>query len=162
MSEIKEEKKVVGKAGGLWTEFKQFALKGNVIELAIAVVVGSAFSRIVNSLVADIIQPLMALLGNPQSVGSGTIVLRATSTPATGGQPTASVVLNYGSFTEALTSFIIVAGSIFLVIKIISVARNRLFRKEAMGEVPPPPKAEDVKLLEEIRDLLKEENHSKS
>lgn len=149
------EKLVTAKATGLWSEFKKFALKGNVIDLAIAVVVGNAFSRIVNSLVSDIIQPLLGIWGGMTSLENAQVVLRATSTPAVGSAALPAVVLRYGGFLSSIESFLIVAGSIFLILKLISVARNRLFRKEQIGEAPPPPKPDEVQLLEEIRDLLK-------
>src|SRR5689334_20934134 len=143
MNTIEQKERVVAKkAGGLWHEFKQFALKGNVMDLAIAVVIGTAFSKIVNALVTDIIQPLIGLISNTDSLQNASVVLRATSTPATGGPETPAIILNYGDFLGSIESFIIVAGSIFLVVKLISTARNRLFRKEATGEAPPPPKSE--------------------
>jgi large conductance mechanosensitive channel len=158
---IKEEEgDIAKKAGGLWNDFKQFALKGNVVDLAVAVVVGGAFSGVVNALVADIIQPFIALIGPSNSFGSETIVLRATSTPAVpGGPASAPVILNYGGFLQSIESFIIVAGSIFFMIKLVSVGRNRLFRheqkKEAQGTPPPPAPSAEVQVLQEIRDLLK-------
>ena len=150
-----EEQRVAKKASSLWSDFKQFALKGNVIDLAIAVVVGNAFTKIVNSLVADIIQPLIGLISGSATFENASVVLRATSTPATGGAVEPAVVLNYGDFLSSIESFVIIAGSIFFFIKLIAVARNRLFRKEQTGEAPPAPKSDEVKLLEEIRDLLK-------
>lgn len=143
----------MGRARGLFGEFKQFALKGNVIDLAVAVVVGNAFSAVVNSLVSGIISPFISLLGGT-NVRNYSVVLRGAETTANG-STTPAVVLAYGNFLQSIESFIIVAGSIFVVIKIISIARERLFRKEESGEAPPPPKSDEVKLLEEIRDLLK-------
>jgi large conductance mechanosensitive channel len=156
------EKIVASKATGLWADFKKFALKGNVIDLAIAVVVGNAFSRIVNSLVSDIIQPLLGLWSGVTSLENAELVLRATSTPAVGDVAHPSVVLRYGDFLSSIESFVIIAGSIFLILKLISVARNRLFRKEQSGEAPAPTPSEEVKLLEEIRDLLKDRRYAGS
>jgi large conductance mechanosensitive channel len=159
---MQEEKATFGAARGLWNDFKQFAVKGNVIDLAVAVVIGSAFSNIVNSLVSNIIQPFISLLGSGASLQSESIVLRATSTPATpGAQPVAAVVLNYGAFLQSIESFIIIAGSIFLMIKVISAARDRLFRQEQKGEAPPAIPSPEVAVLQEIRDTLKEMKEQK-
>lgn len=127
---------------GIWQEFKSFAVKGNAFDLAIAVVVGNAFSGVVNSLVADIITPLIGLLTN--NVDFKTLEWA----------PHAGVIVKYGSFIQSIFNFLIIALSIFLVFKFISVARKRLFR-EGEKAVPQHEKPAQERLLEEIRDILK-------
>src|SRR4051812_46442858 len=108
---------------GFWAEFRSFAVKGNALELAIAVVIGNAFSGVVNSLVADLITPLIGLLTN--NVDFKTLTF----------SPHAGLVFKYGSFLQALFNFLIISLSIFLVFKLLSVARRRIWRK---GEPTPP------------------------
>jgi large conductance mechanosensitive channel len=128
---------------GFWSEFKNFAVKGNALELAIAVVIGNAFSAVVNSLVGDLITPLIGLLTN--NVDLKTLAYA----------PRADLVIKYGSFLQALFNFFVISLSIFLVFKLLSAARRRLFRQGERA-TPPEQKPDQVRLLEEIRDLLKE------
>jgi len=126
-------------------EFKAFALKGNVIDLAVAVIIGGAFGKIVSSLVNDVIMPAVgALLG-----GISFTDLKYVITPASG--DIAEVAILYGSFIQAIVDFIIIAFCIFLFVKLLAS------RKKKEAEVPPAPPAPapEVVLLEEIRDLLK-------
>ncbi len=125
-----------------WSEFKSFAVKGNALELAIAVVVGNAFSGVVNSLVADIITPVIGLATN--NVDLKTLMYA----------PHAGVIIKYGAFLQAMVNFLIISLSIFLVFKLLSIARKRLFRQGEKA-VPPEQKPAQERLLEEIRDLLK-------
>lgn len=123
-------------------EFKEFAMKGNVVDLAVGLIIGAAFGKIVSSFVADIIMPPLGLLvGNVDFSDLAVTLKEATAdTPA--------VTMNYGLFIQAVFDFLIVALAIFFVIK----AMNKLKRKEPEAE-PPPPSAE-VELLTQIRDLL--------
>ena len=126
-------------------EFKEFALKGNVIDLAVAVIIGGAFGKIVSSLVNEVIMPAVgALLG-----GISFTDLKYVITPASG--DIAEVAILYGSFIQAIVDFIIIAFCIFLFVKLLAS------RKKKEVEVPPAPPAPapEVALLEEIRDLLK-------
>lgn len=127
----------------LLKEFKTFALKGNVLDLAIGVIIGAAFGKIVSSLVSDIIMPVIGLLlGGVDFSG-----LKATIGDAT---------LTYGVFLQTVVDFLIVSFSIFLFIRTI----NRFKRKEEeKSEEPPAPSKEEV-LLAEIRDLLKQQNQA--
>jgi large conductance mechanosensitive channel len=127
---------------GFWSEFKNFAVKGNAFDLAVAVVVGNAFSAVVNSLVGDIITPLIGLLTN--NVDFKTLAW----TPHDG------VVLKYGALIQTVINFFIISLSIFIVFKLLSAARRRVF-KEGEKAVPPEQKPAQERLLEEIRDLLK-------
>lgn len=125
-----------------FTEFKNFAVKGNAFELAIAVVVGAAFTGIVNSLVGDIVTPLLGLLTHNVDFKT----LAWTINP--------SVVVKYGAFMQAVFNFLVVSLTIFVVFKMVNSARKRVF-KEAEKADAPAVKPADVALLEEIRDLLK-------
>ena len=133
---------MIKKASGFLSEFRNFAVKGNAFDLAVAVVIGNAFSLVVNSLVADIITPLLGLITN--RVDFKTLTW----------QPYETLVIKYGAFLQALFNFLIIALSIFIVFKLVSVTRKRLFER---GEdaVAPAEKPAQERLLEEIRDLLK-------
>ena len=138
---------MIGKTRGLFAEFKSFAIKGNVLELAIAVVIGGAFGKIVSSLVADIITPLMAMVSGGAEVKHLAWTLRQSS----GLDP--AVVLNYGMFLQNIFDFLVIALSIFMVFKLLSVARQRLFLL-GQADTPQYEKTPQERLLEEIRDLL--------
>lgn len=146
--------KIKQKAHGFWSEFRSFAIKGNALELAFAVIVGNAFSAIVNSLVADILTPLLGLVTGHSGADVKNLSVTLHGAAQTG-TSTAEVVLRYGSFLQTIINFFIVSISIFLIFKLISSARRRLFRQ---GEeaVPQHEKPAQERLLEEIRDLLKE------
>ncbi len=126
-------------------EFKKFAMRGNVIDLAVGVVIGGAFGKIVNSLVADIITPPLGLVIGGVDFSNLTINLNS---PIGDLKP---VTINYGKFLQASFDFLIIAFALFLLIRTI----NRLQKKEEEKPAPPPEIPADVKLLTEIRDLLK-------
>lgn len=131
-----------------WREFKSFAVRGNVIDLAVGVVVGGAFGKIVTSLVNDIVTPPLGILIGGVDFASLKITLRH----AAGDNP--AVTVNYGSFIQTLINFLIIAFAIFIVVRLL----NRLKRKEAEApSLPPAPSREEV-LLTEIRDALRERN----
>ena len=126
-------------------EFKEFAVKGNVVDLAVAVIIGGAFGKIVSSFVSDVIMPPIGLLIGGVNFSDLAITLKEAA------GATAAVTMNYGKFIQTLIDFTIIAFAIFLVVK----AMNSLKKKEeASPAVPPPPSAEQ-QLLAEIRDLLK-------
>lgn len=130
---------------GMMSEFKEFAVKGNVVDLAVGVIIGAAFGKIVSSLVADVVMPAIGLLMG----GINFSGLSLTVPAVIEGQ--ADVVLKYGLFIQTIIDFTIIAFVIFLAIKAI----NKMKRKEeAAPELPPPPSKEEL-LLTEIRDLLK-------
>ena len=132
---------------GMMTEFKEFAMRGNVIDLAVGVVIGAAFGKIVTALVDKVIMPPLGLLIGGVDFSEMAIVLKEASVDAAGKEVPA-VVLAYGEFINALVQFVIVAFAIFLVVKAI----NRLHKKP---EEAPAATPEDVLLLREIRDSLK-------
>lgn len=125
-------------------EFKTFAMKGNVIELAIAVVIGGAFGRIVTSFVNDIIMPPIGYLTGGVDFSNLTIVLRDAT------EKTEAVTIGYGAFINTIISFLIIAFSIFMVVKML----NKLKKKEEKKPSEPPKPSEEVVLLTEIRDTL--------
>jgi large conductance mechanosensitive channel len=127
-------------------EFREFAVKGNVVDMAVGIIIGAAFGKIVSSFVSDIVTPPLGYL-----IGGVDFTELKATLPAIqeGSDP---VSINYGSFLQTTFDFLIVAFAIFLVIKMI----NRLKRKEEVApSAPPPPPSRQEILLEEIRDLLK-------
>lgn len=131
-------------------DFKKFAMKGNVIDLAVAVVIGAAFGRIVTSFVNDIIMPPIGILIGGVDFSELRIVLQE----AVG--ETAAVTINYGMFIQTVINFLIIAFSIFLVIRAYANRKQKEEEKPAPVAVIPPQE----KLLAEIRDLLKEREES--
>jgi large conductance mechanosensitive channel len=132
---------------GMLSEFKEFAVKGNVVDLAVGVVIGGAFGAIVTSLVNDVIMPPIGLA----LAGVDFTQLALTLKPASADGKTPAVLLNYGNFFNAIIKFVIVAFSIFMVVKAINAAKRK---PEPAPAAPPEPTTEE-KLLAEIRDLLK-------
>ena len=132
---------------GMMTEYKDFAMRGNVIDLAVGVVIGAAFGKIVTALVDKVIMPPLGLLIGGVDFAKLGIVLKEATVDAAGKEVPA-VVLAYGEFINALVQFVIVAFAIFLVVKAI----NRLHKKPAEAPAATP---EDILLLREIRDALR-------
>jgi large conductance mechanosensitive channel len=121
-------------------EFKAFAIKGNVIDLAIGVVIGAAFSKIINSLIEDVITPLLL---KPALEAAKLTKLEELTVFGT---------VKYGTFLSAIINFVIVAFVLFLIVKGVNAARRK---EQAQPTAAPAPPPEDIKLLMEIRDLLK-------
>ena len=135
-------------------EFKQFAMRGNVMDMAVGIIIGAAFGKIVSSLVADILMPPIGKLMGNVDFSSLFIVLGSGSYPSLAAAKAAgAATLNYGIFINTIIDFIIVAFAIFLMVKGINAMR-RSEEAKAASPPPPPPSAEE-KLLAEIRDLLK-------
>lgn len=132
----------------LLDEFKAFIARGNVVDLAVGVVIGAAFGRIVSSLVDGLIMPTIAVLGGGVRVEDWKVVLRPARLDAAGREVAAEVALRYGAVLQAAIDFVLIAAVIFLFLR----AYNRL-RQPAAAEPPKP--AEDIVLLREIRDLLR-------
>ncbi len=130
---------------GMMQEFKAFALRGNVVDMAVGIVIGGAFGKIVSSLVNDIIMPPLGVLIGGMKFSSLVVVLKEAQGEA------AAVTLNYGRFIQTAIDFLIIALAIFVAIK----AMNSLQRKEEAKPTPPPEPSVEEKLLGEIRDLLK-------
>ena len=132
-------------------EFKEFAIKGNMVDLAVAVIIGGAFGKIVDSLVKDVVMPVVGLfLGGVDfknlfvTLGKGSYATLAEAEKA------GAAVLKYGVFLQTLVDFLIIAWIVFIAIKAI----NRLKREDPAAAAPPPP-PEEVMLVREIRDALK-------
>lgn len=133
------------------SEFKEFAMKGNVVDLAVGVIIGAAFGKIVSAFVEGIAMPLIGLLVGGVDFTKMGILLKAGDPNAN--PPVPDLMLAYGTFIQTVFDFVIVALAIFIAIK----AMNKLKRKqEAAPETPPAPSNEEV-LLGEIRDLLKKQ-----
>lgn len=136
---------------GFVKEFKDFAMRGNVIDLAVGVVIGGAFGKIVTSLVDDLIMPVIGVITGGVDFSQKVITLKAAELNADGSVLNPAVTLNYGNFINVIIQFLIIAFCIFIVIK----ALNSLKKKEeAPAEAPAGPSNEEV-LLAEIRDLLR-------
>ena len=141
---FKENLKELGeKNKGFWGEFKKFIARGNVMDLAVGVIVGAAFTNIVTSLSNNILMPLIGLV-----IGGFNFKKLSASFEVWGRE----VTLEYGLFIQSTVDFLITAFCIFIIIKLM----NNFFAKKEEEPKPVPPKSDEVKLLEEIRDLLKE------
>lgn len=131
----------------LFKEFRDFAMRGNVVDLAVGVIIGAAFGKIVSSLVSNIIMPPLGLLIGGVDFKQFSWILK----PADGATP--AVVMGYGMFLQSVFDFVIVAFAIFIAIKLM----NKLHKKKEVEKPAPKPTAEE-NLLTEIRDLLKQQN----
>ena len=125
---------------GMLQEFVTFIKRGNVIDLAVGVIIGAAFGKIVSSLVADILMPAIGLLMGGVNFGGLAVQI--------GGTPEAPALLKYGLFLQAVVDFLIIAACVFLIVKAVNA-----LQRPAPGAPPDPP--EEVKLLREIRDSLR-------
>jgi large conductance mechanosensitive channel len=134
---------------GLISEFKEFAMKGNVVDLAVGVIIGTAFGKIVSSLVDGVIMPVVGNLAGGVNFSDLAYVLQDAVIGPDGKETAAAVAIKYGAFIQTIIDFTIIAFVLFIVIKIM----NRL--KKAEAAAPPAEPAEDVLLLREIRDSLK-------
>ena len=139
---------------GFFKEFKDFAMRGNVIDMAVGVVIGGAFGKIVSSLVADVIMPPLGLLIGGVNFTDLAITLR--SAEIIDGVEKAAVSLNYGSFLQVTFDFIIIAFAIFLFISGINKLSSLKKKEEEVAAAAPPAPTKEEVLLTEIRDLLKE------
>lgn len=136
-------------------EFKEFAMRGNVVDMAVGIIIGGAFGKIVSSIVADVIMPPIGLLMGGVTFTDLKFILKEPVLDAAGAITTAAVSINYGNFIQVTIDFLIIAMAIFMMIKAI----NRMKKKEEAAPVapaaPPAPTKEET-LLTEIRDILKE------
>lgn len=133
-------------------EFKAFAMRGNVLDMAVGVVIGGAFGKITTSIVNDLIMPLISVLTGGINFSSWKIVLKQAVLDAQGAVVSEEIAVNYGNTIAIVLDFIIIAFAVFCLVKAI----NRFHRKKEDAPAAPPEPSAEEKLLTEIRDLLKE------
>ena len=136
---------------GFFSEFKDFAMRGNVVDMAVGIVIGGAFGKIVSSFVADVLMPPIGMLTGGIDFSEQKVTLQEAVAATDGAEAVEAVTLNYGTFINSVIDFIIVAFAIFLVVK----AMNSAKKKEEEAPPAPPKPTKDQELLGEIRDLLK-------
>ena len=129
----------------MMSEFKSFAMRGNVVDMAVGIVIGGAFGKIVSSFVNDVLMPPIGMMMGGVDFSELAVVLKEASGEA------AAVTLNYGMFIQTVLDFLIIAFAIFMVIK----AMNNMKKKEEEAPAEPPKPSAEVELLTEIRDSLK-------
>ncbi|MBU0966647.1 MAG: large-conductance mechanosensitive channel protein MscL [Proteobacteria bacterium] len=127
-------------------EFKTFAMRGNVVDLAVGIIIGGAFGKIVSSFVADVIMPPIGFIVGGVNFTNLAIIIK----DAVGDAP--AVTLNYGKFIQSIVDFVIIAFAIFVAVKVM----NSMKKKEEQAPASPPPPSKEEVLLAEIRDLLKQ------
>ena len=147
------------KAGGFVSEFKAFIARGNVLDMAVGVIIGGAFGKISTSLVNDVIMPAVSMLTGGIDFSDWKLILKAAVLDASGAEVTPAISITYGAFLATILDFLIIAFAVFCLIKFLN-SFHRKKEAEAAAEpetppAPPEPSAEE-KLLTEIRDLLKE------
>ncbi len=136
----------------MMSEFKDFAMRGNVVDMAVGIVIGGAFGKIVSSFVADVLMPPLGLLIGGVDFSDMAVTLKAAS------EGTEAVLLKYGSFIQTVFDFIIIAFAIFLVVKAMNTAKERMEKKEEEAPAEPPKPSKEEVLLTEIRDALRAQN----
>jgi len=130
---------------GMLQEFKEFAVKGNMVDMAVGIIVGAAFGKVVSSLVKDVIMPPIGVLIGGVDFSDLAVIIQEAK------DGTEAVIIKYGAFIQTIIDFLIVALAIFVAVKVI----NSLKRKEEEKPAAPPEPSAEEKLLSEIRDLLK-------
>ena len=157
------------KTGGFINEFKTFIARGNVVDMAVGVIIGGSFGNISKSLVNDVVMPAVSMLTGGLNFENWKLVLKEAVLNADGSVAAAEVAMNFGLFISAIVDFLITALAVFCVIKVINTMRAKAEAAKKKEEeaaaaaepetppAPPEPSAEE-KLLMEIRDLLKEKN----
>ena len=147
----------MAKTSGFMAEFKQFIARGNVMDMAVGVIIGGAFGKISASLVNDVIMPAISMLTGGVDFSNWKIVLKAAVAGADGViDPATEVAIKYGSFLATILDFIIIAFAVFCMVKALNSFHRKKEEAPAEPPAPPEPSAEE-KLLTEIRDLLKEQ-----
>jgi large conductance mechanosensitive channel len=136
-------------------EFKEFAMRGNVIDLAVGVIIGAAFNKIVTSIVTDIVMPPIGkLIGGVKFTELKYYISSASTDPKTG-EKIEAVTINYGNFIQTIIEFIIIAFSVFIMVKVVNRLARMRKKEEEEGSSAPPAPTRDQALLMEIRDILK-------
>ena len=138
---------------GMMQEFKDFAMRGNVVDMAVGIVIGGSFGKIVSSFVGDIIMPPIGMVTGRMDFSNMAVELQAAATDGAGNTVDA-VTLNYGSFISVVIDFVIIAFAIFMVVKAMNSAKARMEKEEEEKPADPPKPSDEVVLLTEIRDAL--------
>ena len=146
----------MAKDTGFFAEFKKFIARGNVMDMAVGVIIGGAFGKISTSLVNDVIMPAVSMLTGGVDFSAWKIVLKEAVVDASGAEVAAEVAIKYGSFLATIVDFLIIAFAVFCLIKFLNGLHRKKEETPAAPPAPPEPSAEE-KLLTEIRDLLKEQ-----
>ena len=148
-------------ARGFLTEFREFAVKGNMIDLAVGVIIGAAFGKIIDSLVKDIIMPIISFILGGQVDFTNLFWVLKEPENYTGPRSYDAIVeaggnvLGWGNFITILINFLLLALVVFMMVKAVNRARRAVEREQAVAEAQPAPTPDDILLLREIRDLLK-------
>ena len=148
------------KASGFLAEFKQFIARGNVLDMAVGVIIGGAFGKISTSLVNDVIMPAISMITGGVDFSGWKIIFKPAVISADGVEEVAEIAVKYGVFLATILDFLIIAFAVFFLIKFINTLHRKKEEEAAPAEepeAPPEPSAEE-KLLTEIRDLLKEQH----
>lgn len=148
-----------------FADFKAFIMKGNIIDMAVGVVIGGAFGKIVTSLVADIITPLISILTGKVSLTELKWVINEAVLDEAGVEVTPELALTYGNFIQNIIDFLIIAISIFLVLRVMTLAQKKLDdlkkkEEEEKAAEPEEPKETELSVLCEIREMLKKQNEN--
>ena len=141
---------------GMIKEFKEFAMRGNVIDMAVGVIMGGAFGKIVSSIVSDVVMPPIGLLVGGVNFTDLKLVLKEATTNVAG-QAVPAVTLNYGNFLQTVFDFLIIAFAIFLFVKTLNNFYKKKVEEPAPAPEPEPEPTKEELLLTEIRDLLKKQ-----
>jgi large conductance mechanosensitive channel len=139
---------------GFVQEFKEFAMKGNVVDLAVGVIIGGAFGKITNSVVADVFMPPLGLLTGGVNFTDIKIPLKAAVTDAAGKITAQAVTVNIGTFLQTVFDFTLMALAVFVMIKLLNNLKKKEEAKPAAPAAPPEPSKEEI-LLTEIRDAIR-------
>ena len=137
-------------------DFKKFAMRGNVVDMAVGIIIGGAFGKIVSSLVSDIIMPPIGMLIGGMNFSNLHIVLQKAHMNEATGKMVEAVTLNYGNFIQTTIDFLIIAFSIFIAIKFMNKLRTK--KEETPAPAAPPAPSKEEVLLTEIRDILKDKH----
>ncbi len=141
--------------GKFLQDFKEFAMKGNIVDMAVGVIIGGAFGKIVSSLVNDIIMPVMSIVTGGDGYKNMKYVITEGSPAAEGVAAVEEVAINYGIFIQNIVDFLIIALSIFVALRVVMKFMHK--EKAAEAEAPAPAPTKEEVLLTEIRDLLKDQ-----
>lgn len=135
-------------------EFKKFAMRGNVLDMAVGIIIGAAFGKIVNSLVNDLLMPPLGMLLGKMDFSNMAITLKPAVVDAAGTVTIPAVTIGYGMFINAIINFVIVAFAIFMLIK----GMNTLYKKQEPAPAAPPAPTKEEQLLTDIRDILRQKS----